>query len=142
MSIYEGDPKIEITEEGAEINFPGNGGQPEMDRGVENLAILSLFTNEGWHGNSYFREKEKKIGSSYVANTQRPITLSSLELIRKATISALDDPAFKDVKSTVSVSSGTKIDNLIEIGPPGVTKTEILINKNGQNWVYQSQKGE
>ena len=40
--IFSGDPKIILTPYGANLDY--EGGQPVMDQGMENQALLSLFT--------------------------------------------------------------------------------------------------
>lgn len=140
IDIYEGDPKIFIDEEGAEFNFPGDGGQPEMEQGVENVAIISLFTRTGWAGNFYLRKQSQKIGSDYEVNTDRPITLSSLDAIRQSTLTALDDPIFSNVSSVVTAPGPGRLNNIIKAGPPGRNLDEIVVQRNGLNWILQSQK--
>ena len=141
-NIYEGDPKLTITEEGAEIPFPGDGGQPQMEQGVENLAIISLFTEEGWEGNFYFKDPNNQSGSDYQETTNPPITLSKIEKVRQSTIRALNNPAFGDVESFVTVPASNRWNNLISTQPPGENRTEILTKKNGLNWIFQAEKGQ
>ena len=140
MNIYQGDPKINITENGAEINFPGNAGQPEMEQGVENLAILSLFTKQKWEGNFYFKNADNKIGSDYEKTSQLPITLSNIELLRQSTIRSLGNKAFGSVNSDVTVPSSNGWKNVIDIKPPGKDSQEIILQKNGLNWILQKLK--
>ena len=42
--IYSGDPRIVLTADGADFDYIG--GQPVMDQGVENLALISLLTSD------------------------------------------------------------------------------------------------
>ena len=60
---YQGDPKIILTENGATLKFVG--GQPVMDRGLENFALISLLTKTGWAGNFFIRAEADKIGSDF-----------------------------------------------------------------------------
>jgi len=140
--IYQGDPRIVITEEGADIPFPGNGGQPEMEQGVENLAILSLFTKLGWPGNFYFNNINNQVGSDYQSIAEGPITLTSIEALRQSTLRALKNSAFGDVESTVTILSQGQIKNKIIIKPPGQDIQEIILEKNGLNWIFQADKGQ
>ncbi len=140
-NLFEGDPKIVITAEGAEIPFPGNGGQPEMEQGVENLAILSLLTRPGWSGNFYFTELSKKYGSEYEEIAEKPITLTNIELLRQATIKSLKNDAFGTVESIISIISSSQRLNVIKISPPGSDINEIVLQKNGLNWLFQAEKG-
>lgn len=141
IDIYQGDPKIYIDENGADFNYKGNGGQPEMEQGIENVALISLFTDEGWPGNFYLNTKNKKIGSSYYKDSLRPITLSNIDRLEKSTIIALNDPIFKNVVSNVTTQSSGQLKNIISVQPPQKTLTEIVLTKNGLNWVFQADKG-
>jgi len=139
--IYQGDPKIYIDENGADFNYPGNVCQPEMEQGVENVAIISLFTDEAWAGNFYLKKKNKKIGSSYYKDSLRPITLSNIERLSKSTITALNDPIFKNVDSEITAISSGQLKNIITVEPPGQNLSEIILTKNGTNWILQAEKG-
>jgi len=140
--IYQGDPKIYVNAEGADFNFPGNAGQPKMEQGVENLAVISLLTDEGWEGNFYLKTQDEKIGSGFRVANEQPITLSNLENIRQTTIKALSNPAFGKVIPNVTANVGNRINNRIVIEPPGKDAQEIVLNKNGFNWILQSEKDE
>lgn len=140
-NIYEGDPKLYLTEEGAEMNFPDNSGQPEMEQGVENAAVISLFTEKGWSGNFYADKEDERIGGDYEKNSNLPVTLSNLELLRQTTISVLNDPIFGTVTSEITAPLSNQRQNLINIKPPGQNKQEILLNANGINWIFQALTG-
>lgn len=138
--IYQGDPKLYITEEGADFNYPDNVAQPEMEQGLENLTILSLFTRENWEGNFYLKNDNQKIGSDYEETAEKPITLSNIELLRQSTIRALSNPAFGSVESVVTVPSVNQKNNVIKISPPGKDIETIILNQNGLNWLLQAEK--
>lgn len=142
IDIYEGDPKIFIDEEGMDWNFPGDGGQPEMEQGVENQALISLFTDEGWPGNFYFKNVDQKIGSDYSEKTKLPITLPNLEVIRKSSIKALKNPIFGTVTSVVTAPKNNFIKNVMTVSPIGGGIDELILTKNGINWKIQSEKGQ
>ena len=65
-SRFQGDPAIEITPDGACMTF--KGGQPIMDQGFHNAALISLFTKPDWWGNSLEKQNNKKIGSNFERN--------------------------------------------------------------------------
>ena len=48
---FDGDPKLILTQNGATLQYLG--GQPVLDRGVENQATIALFTAPGWCGNKF-----------------------------------------------------------------------------------------
>ena len=139
--LYQGDPKIFITNEGADFNFPSGGGQPEMEQGVENLALISLFTDSDWAGNFYFKNPDKKIGSNYEKITKLPITLSNLELMRQSSISALKNPAFSKIKAVVTAPKSNTIKNIMSVAPSSGEFQDITAIKNGVNWQIQAKKG-
>jgi hypothetical protein len=140
--IYQGDPKIYIDNDGADFNLPGNGGQPEMEQGVENIVAISLFTRKGWPGNFFLKEANKKIGSDYEEATEKAITVSNIESLRKISIKALDDDALGEVESTVTVPSSNQWNTELVVHPPGQDQQTIISKKNGQNWLLQAEKGQ
>ena len=136
MSIYQGDPKIILTEDGATLKYVG--GQPVMDDGLENLALISLFTQEGWAGNDLFNDTDQKIGSGFELSTQQPITLQALNDIRQAGENALKNPVFGQVTVTVENPNSYRLNITFRIEPPGQDVKKLLVTKNGLNWTAQS----
>ena len=124
-----------LTENGSKIVY--KGGQPVMDQGVENLALISLFTRRGWAGNVLFKDPAQKIGSDFVDAGLEPITLGSLNNVRDAAIKALDHPLFGTVDVMVSnpTSYQTKADIILK--PPGEDIKTLTLVKNGLNWIVQ-----
>ena len=133
---FEGDPKLTLDENGSELKFVG--GQPVMDRGLENLALISLFTKPGWVGNDLFSDPEQKIGSNFEESANQPINVNALNDIRDAALKALTDPIFGNITVNVTNPNGYKIDVQIIIEPPGKDIQELLISKNGINWQSQA----
>lgn len=133
---FDGDPKLILNENGSELIF--TGGQPVMDAGLENLALISLFTRTGWVGNDLFPDPNQKIGSNFEESTNQPITLNALNDIRDAAIKALTDPIFGNVTVNVTNPNGYNINVQIIIEPPGQDIQELLISKNGINWQSQA----
>jgi hypothetical protein len=87
MDIFSGDPKLYLTADGSDLLF--NGGQPVMETGKANVAIIALFTSEGWCGNAFIHSENDKIGSGFESSLKNPITLKSLALISDAAEKAL-----------------------------------------------------
>lgn len=135
-NIFQGDPRIFIDENGADLKFIG--GQPIMDGGVENLAVISLFTEPGWAGNDLFRNSDQIIGSSFQSAASQTITQSSLNRIRDAAEKALKNPAFGEVTVTVTNPTGYQIHVSALIKPPGSDAKELSLTKNGLNWQIQA----
>jgi phage gp46-like protein len=138
---YDGDPRIEITADGAEIYFLG--GQPVMDRGLENAAILSLFTAEDWPGNALLTGPGEAIGSRFEEiATVEAITLSTLDRVADAGRKALAWMISQRVAGSVDVATanptGRQIEAVVTIYPPGGgTAAALLVARNGPNWTAQ-----
>lgn len=135
MDIFQGDPLLRIENSGVTLVF--KGGQPVMDTGLENQVSISLFTRDGWAGNSLL-EEANKIGSGFEVAAQKPITLSSLAELEKVAENAVSAPVFGNVRATAINPTSSKIDLSIRVEPPGGTPAEILLTNNGQNWLNQA----
>ena len=135
-NIFQGDPRLFLDENGARFEFIG--GQPIMDGGLENLALISLFTDKGWPGNDFFANPDQQIGSDFELATQQPITLSALNVIRNAALKALENPAFGEVSVDVSNPVSQRISVKVLIRPPGDDVRELLLTTNGLNWQIQA----
>jgi hypothetical protein len=110
-----------------------------MDRGLENQAIISLFTEEGWEGNAFIPNPDKKIGSGrYLKATRQPITLSSLNDMEQGAVADLASPAFGKVTATASNPTSNSLRTEIIIEPPGQDSFTIILTRNGLNWQAQA----
>ena len=134
--IFQGDPLLILDVNGSRLQF--TGGQPLMDQGLENLAMLSLFTSPGWPGNDLITDPEQKVGSNFELSTHQPITMQSLNDIRNEAVKALTDPAFGSVTVEVTNPNGYRINVKILIEPPGSDIRTLLLTKNGLNWQAQA----
>jgi hypothetical protein len=133
--IFQGDPAIKITENGATLVF--TGGQPVMDSGVHNQALISLFTEKGWPGN-HLLKPQSQIGSDFEKLARGPITLSSLARIEQTAVAALKADIFGTVTTVASNPESWRTEVRILIEPPGGSEVEILLVSNGQNWISQA----
>ena len=133
--IYQGDPKIELTVNGSKLVY--KGGQPVMDQGLENLALISLFTTQGWAGNVLFADPAQKIGSDFIEATNQSITLTMLNDVAQAAKRALDNPIFGNVEVEVTNPNSYRINVRIRLTPPGQDSMTLLLQKNGLNWILQ-----
>lgn len=136
MDIFQGDPRLFLTADGSSLKF--TGGQPVMDRGLENLALISLFTRQGWPGNDLLRDPGERVGSDFEEATEQPITLQALNDIRDAAEKALINPAFGRVTVVVENPNSYRLNITVRLEPPGRDIKTLLISKNGLNWVAQS----
>ena len=148
MNNYQGDPAISITPDGASMVF--NGGQPVMDQGLNNAAIILEFTKKtsdlqknkkGWWGNFFFKDPDQKIGSDYEAQNFESITVNSLIDTEQAAKAALQPLVNKNIAKVSAVTvnpSGLQRDTTILLEPLSRDAQELLLQQNGQNWINQA----
>lgn len=138
-SIYSGDPALFLTKHGADMKFIG--GQPIMDAGLENAAKISLFTREGWIGNFFVDDINKKIGSKFEKENEKAITINTLNDRRDAAEKALDWFLTTGLSSKNNVDllnqNANIVDYTILIIPPGKDQNKLLLTTNGINWIEQ-----
>lgn len=127
---YSGDPRLVMTANGTTLAF--RGGQPEMDQGLENCALIALFTRRGWCGN-IFLPKERRIGSDFEATCEGAITLSKLADIENAAELALSPKVFGSVKAATSNPTSDHIETEILIGSGGA----LSLKREGALWQAQ-----
>lgn len=136
---YQGDPKMILDEQGSDLVF--RGGQPVMDRGLENAALISLQTRPGWAGNILFRKPSEKIGSKYELSLEQPITITSLNTVRNAAKEALqwllDQKIASKIEVAVSNPTGQRTKTIAIISPLSRDLLILLLTKNGMNWIAQ-----
>lgn len=114
---FSGDPRIVITEAGADFDY--RGGQPVMDQGLENCALLCLFTAPGWPGNIFLSTSER-LGSDFESRVRGPLTLSRLADAENAAERALSAVvAFGEVTAEVSNPTADHIAAEIRLGSGG-----------------------
>jgi len=134
--IFSGDPYLTLGENGSRLHY--TGGQPLMDQGIENLAIISLFTGQGWAGNALIKDTDQQVGSDFVEAANQPITLQSLTDVEQAAVRALDNPAFGRVTATATNPVSDRLNVQILIEPPGQDSATIILTRNGLNWQAQA----
>jgi len=137
MSGFEGDPKLILDKDGADLVY--HDGQPVMDQGLENNALISLFTAPGWAGNILLAD-DQKIGSDFEAQARGTLTLSKLSDIENAAERALSSTVQQLTKNIAEVNNpiGNQLDMLLRLAPPGEDVNLLLTSKNGLNWRSQA----
>jgi phage gp46-like protein len=146
ITLFEGDPKLFLDESGSYLRWVG--GQCIMDAGLENAVFISLFTTlepknspRGWAGNYLFENNEVWVGSRFEEAINEPITLSTLTNAEDEAKKALDWMIAKNLASSIDVTItnpvGPRIETLIQIKPPDLPIQQLLLIKNGVNWIYQ-----
>jgi hypothetical protein len=136
MNIFSGDPYLTLGVDGSELHY--KGGQPVMDQGIENQALIALFTSKGWAGNALFEDINQQIGSDFIEAANQPITLQSLVDIEQAALRALESPLFGNITVTVTNPESSIIKVEITIEPPGQDSAIIILTRNGLNWQAQA----
>lgn len=134
--IFSGDPALILNADGSSLVF--KGGQPVMDQGLENLALISLFTEPGWYGNIFFTDPDQKIGSDFMASTEGPITVTTLNNVRQAADKALENPAYGKRNIEVLNPNSHNLSVSITNQPPGQDVQTLLLTRNGLNWLNQA----
>ena len=134
FDVFQGDPKISIDGDGADLKF--RGGQPVMDQGLENLALICLFTRPGWCGNSLLDDPAQQVGSDFEDACNQPITLKALNDIKDAAEKALANPKFNSVQVEVTNPKSALVRVEILIGS-NKGEEKITLEKSGQAWVLQ-----
>jgi phage gp46-like protein len=136
---YNGDPKITLDENGANLHF--HGGQPEMDSGLENAPLISLHTEKGYWGNTLFAKSEQKLGSQYLEEVQKPISLDQINRIRNAAEFDLAWMVETNVANSVTANTTNPVSKNIQttifIEPPSRDPTILVLTKAGLNWISQ-----
>ena len=128
---YSGDPRLILTQDGADMAYLG--GQPVMDQGLENMAMISLFTGPGWCGNLYL-DADEQIGSDFEAACRKAITLAQLNEIQNAAMRALKSDYFPECAVVVTNPRSDWVHLAITLGPGNT----ITADKRGTNWLAQA----
>jgi len=136
---YQGDPKIFITNDGAEMSI--QGGQPIMDGGLENSVGVSLLTEDGWYGNHLIDDLNQHVGSNFLKQANEVVTVTMLVNLINAISNALQWMLNTNIVSKVTPKASNPEGKLILasvlIEPPGQDSQELLLTKNGNNWIVQ-----
>ncbi|GMO30780.1 MAG: hypothetical protein Pg6A_20240 [Termitinemataceae bacterium] len=110
--IYEGDPRIEISNDGADLNYIN--GNPRMEKGLQNEILISLFTKEGWCGNVFLSEN---IGCNLQDLCQGDISVQKLALIESAVLAALQNRHISAIDIQATNPNGNVVKIVINITP-------------------------
>lgn len=130
---YSGDPRIVLGPEGADLDY--RGGQPVMDQGLENQALLSLFTTPGWVGNTLL-PVERRVGSDFEETAAQAITLQGLADVANAAERALKSPFFPELAVAVTNPVGNRLAVAVTLGPGrtlGLTRVGLAWQAQREN---------
>ena len=136
---FQGDPSITLDEDGSYVKI--RGGQPEMDRGIENAVNISLFTRRGWPGNLFIKNTNQHVGSDFEEASNQAITLKALNDIQDAGYRSLrwmlDTGVASDIIVRARNSQGNRINVLIQIIPHSEDVQFFQASKNATTWQFQ-----
>jgi len=139
MSKFQGDPKIFLLGNDAEMVF--QGGQPVMDDTVESEMMIRLFTRTGWIGNMYAREDKNMFGSDFVELHDKPVTSSLITDIRdsaeKSLSVMLDTGKLAELDVFSSNPDGTNIYTVIASKDSRGVEHNFKISRTGNRWIFQ-----
>ena len=138
MRRFQGDPRIFLDGDGAYFLYLG--GQPVMDGGWENYALIKLLT-EYWIGNVLFPENKVKIGGRFVEATKKPITISNLNNIQQEAEIQLRPMVQNNLASEIIVEvtnpKFNEVRTSILVKRPNIPDSELVLTTNGNNWIIQ-----
>lgn len=128
-----------LTEEGGDLVF--NGGQPVMDKGLENASMISTHSNRGWWGNILMRKASQKMNSQLEEVGKRAVTVENLNDIRSAILAShqwfLDDGVAEEVDCVITNPKSSRVDYALMIKPPIGDPLIVVGKRYGQNWIAQ-----
>lgn len=137
---FSGDVAVKITPNGAEMLIIG--GQPVMDQGFHNAALISAATEPGWWGNVLETDPARKIGSEYLQELKKPIVdIESVENLQNALKIdfqwMIDKNIAQQIEPVVTNPQSNTVFAQIKVSPQGQDMDEILLLTNGANWEAQ-----
>ncbi len=127
---FSGDPRLLFGPAGWTLDY--EGGQPVMDQGLENQALLSLLTRPGWCGN-VFLPKADQIGSDFREVASNPVTLQGLADVQNAAERALGSGLFPRVKVEVTNPQSWDVRVVITLG-----RGTLTLDRRGMLWSAQA----
>jgi hypothetical protein len=121
-----------IGPQGAIIDY--EGGQPVMDQGIENQALISLFTSPGWCGN-LFLPAAQQVGSDFEDTCREPLTLTAITAdIPNSVQRALASPLFPELAVSVTNPASWDVKVVATIG----TGAALTLDRRGMLWSAQT----
>jgi len=140
--VWDGEPRMCMVDGG--VDWEVRGGQPVMDAGIENWALISLFTESDpyWWGN-YVLDGEYRLGdSNFVAILKDSITRTGLidadKEVRRALELMKEKRIASEIKAELAINEQGGLDLVVQVYGPVSTLLNLLIQKHGLNWVMQA----
>jgi phage gp46-like protein len=137
---FDGEPRLVVTDGGTTIEI--HGGQPVMDAGIENAALISLLTDPGWFGNQ-FLETDLRVGDStfeeVCSGTLTKTTFVKAESEAKRALEwMVDEGIASEIRADVANREGIGIDAVVSIVRPSGEVEDIALRRYGENWIRQT----
>lgn len=131
---YSGDPALFLTPAGATLKY--EAGQPVMDQGLGNSALLALFVDEDWCGNIFLPESAR-LGSTYERDAKGTITLGKLTDIEDSAARALAHAGFAKVSPEARNPDADALAVDIALGQGQA----LALTRSGALWQAQAEQG-
>lgn len=136
----QGDCKIFMLPGGIEIRYIS--GQPLMDTGLENSVLIYLFTEKGWPMNK-LRQPSERIGSDFLSECRKPITINqirNIEVAAEAALKPISDIGLGTISGlTARMKTGNQIFLSFTVNPPGTDAQTFLLSGFANNWIIQKE---
>jgi len=138
----QGDPKLFIDSDGVDIELVD--GWPVMETGIENMAVISLFSDGPFAFNAVANGAIESAGSRFLAESRKSITVNQIKIIEDAAEKAFSpliaEGIVKTVTASMEILNGIYALTIL-VSPPVGEDRKLLFKRSGQNWINQSQKG-
>ncbi len=133
--IFDGDPLIVLTDNGAEMIF--NGGQPVMDQGFLNHNDFSWLTEAGHWSDDIEPNAARRPNGALLEAIKKPITRQSLIDTERAAEAEVKDDEYRTVQSTATNPTSNNISIETLFTPPTTDPFILRLDRVGQNWKSQ-----
>lgn len=137
--LKEGDPKIFLTPDGMDLEFVD--GLPVMENGLENVVAISLGSDLGFSFNRIATTGAESVGSSFIEESKKAITVDQLKIIEdaaeKSLAWAVSDGLIKSATAEMIYVRNTGYQLQITIAPPVGNNRILIYGQNGDSWVAQ-----
>lgn len=145
MSDYigSGDPKMVVSSNGMDVRF--ENGVPLCDTGLSNIVTISLGTDGSTPLNRIARNGSESIGSTFIAESRKPITQNQIKIIEDAAEKsfswAVTDGLIKSAKASMNYVKHSGYSLTITLSPLVGQDQQLVYLKNGENWIEQKKQG-
>lgn len=133
--IFDGDPLIILTTDGADMQF--KGGQPVMDQGFLNHVNFSLLTESGHWSEDLERNVARRYNGEFQKQIKKPITRQMLIDSARSAEADVRGNEFKNVTTSITNPVRDNINLDILLTPPTRDQEALRLTRTGENWIQQ-----